>query len=620
MRGPHFTGRIAGRIARPDRTWGTVGALAAVAARLGFVTVAPAFASLVRSLALLSPTMTLPMSNPRPSTLLVAPRPCGAQRLLCAILVAGGGAFATACFDPTEVEGTDTEAGSGTDAGTGTDVDPSLTTTATTPGMTVDDTTGADPTTTPATDGPTTGEPPGDSSTGACEGAGCPCAMPEDCGADLYCGDGGTCVAAECGNGMPEPGEECDDGRTGDGDGCDDDCTYTEIVIDVSYRNTCAWIEGGRVRCWGENNQGQLGYGNTDGVGDDESPADAGDLQLPGPVLNVSSGDAHSCAMLEGGTQFICWGGGNQGQLGYGNTQNIGDDEFPAAIGPVDIGADVELITIGGGHSCAITISGTVRCWGAGSGGALGYGNPNNIGDNEPPSAAGNVMIGAAIDGVSAGIRHTCAIQSNGALRCWGEGFNGQLGYGNTNTIGDDETPSAAPGAPLSFPTAAVQVGAGLNHTCVLFEGGDVRCWGANNQGELGRGDTLDIGDDEPATTSDPIPLGAPAVAIAVGDAHTCALLEDGAFRCWGSNNSGELGIGTNMAVGDDEAVMSIDPVELDGEVVQFDCGGAHTCVVLEDRRVRCWGANQSGQLGLGNIDNVGDDELPLDAPEVSVL
>jgi cysteine-rich repeat protein len=557
---------------------------------------------------------------------LPAPAETGAPRLgaprashtrVRAVLLAGAGALLGGCFDPTEVGDTETDTGTMSDGAT--EVDPTLTGGAT-PGMTADDTTGSAPTTDPSTtDAPTT-EPPAESSTGTCEGAGCPCGAPEDCGDGFACGPEGTCVAAECGNGTPEPGEDCDDGDRDDGDGCDADCSYTEVVIDVSYQTTCAWIEGGRVRCWGNNNQGQLGYGNTDLVGDDETPADAGDVELPGPVLNVSSGDVHSCAMLESGTQFLCWGGGGQGQLGYGNTQNIGDDEFPSAIGPVDIGADVELITIGGSHSCAITVSGTVRCWGSGGGGALGYGNPNNIGDNELPSAAGNVMIGAAIDGVSAGIGHTCAIQSNGALRCWGQGFNGQLGYGNTNTIGDDETPSAAAGAPLAFPTAAVQVGAGLNHTCALFESGDVRCWGLGNLGQLGRGDVLSIGDDESATTIDPIPLGAPAVAIAVGDDHTCALLEDGAFRCWGSNFSGELGLGTATHLGDDEAVLGADPVDLDGEVIQFDCGGVNTCVVLDDYRVRCWGNNNFGQLGLGNTDNVGDDELPIAAPVVPVL
>lgn len=524
-----------------------------------------------------------------------------------------------ACFDPTSVEDTETDIGSGSGTSPG-NTDPTTTAGNTAPStMTADDTTGA-PTTDPPTTGPTTTPPMTDTTAGSCTEAGCPCAVMDDCAPGLVCSAEGTCAAPVCGNGRLELGEECDDGAVDDGDGCDADCTFTEIAIDVSYQTTCAWIEGGRVRCWGNNNLGQLGYGNTDLVGNDETPADAGDLQLPGPVLNVSSGDAHSCAMLEGGTEFICWGGGGAGQLGYGNANNIGDDEFPAALAPVDIGADVDLITIGGSHSCAITVSGTVRCWGAGGSGQLGYGNTNTIGDDEVPAAAGNVAIGAALEGVSAGINHTCAIQSNGSVRCWGTAFNGQLGYGNTNPIGDDETPAAAPGAPLTFPEAAIQVGAGLNHTCMLFEGGAVRCWGANFVGQLGRGDILAIGDDEPAAAIDPIPLGAPAVAIAVGDDHTCALLDDGALRCWGSNSSGELGIGTNTPVGDDEQVLAVDPVDLDGEVIQFDCGGVHTCVVLDDYRVRCWGGNVFGQLGLGTVDNVGDDELPLSADPVTVL
>ena len=419
---------------------------------------------------------------------------------------------------------------------------------------------------------------------------------------------------------MVEGAEQCDDGNSTDGDGCDMDCTYTEITIDVAYQNTCALIEGGRVRCWGINNQGQLGYGNTDNVGDNETPASVGDVMLPGPVVSLASGDQHTCARTAPGAEFLCWGAGFGGLLGYGNTNNIGDDEFPSALGPVDVGGDVQHVTVGGSHSCAITVSGTVICWGQAGGGQLGYANSNNIGDNELPVAAGPVNIGAAINDVSAGIGHTCAIQSNGAVRCWGNGGAGQLGYGNTNNIGLTQTPAAAPGAPLDFGVDATEVGAGLSHTCALFTNGDVRCWGANNLGQAGVGDVNPIGSTMPATMGVPADLGAPAVDIAVGDNHTCALLDNGEFRCWGSNNIGELGLGNTNPLVDDELPSSVDAVMLDGDVIQFDAGGEHTCVVLDDYRVRCWGANYGGQLGTADTAPVGDNELPLDVSPITVL
>ncbi len=522
----------------------------------------------------------------------------------------------TACFDPSGVDETDTEAstGSGSDTTGPTSAGPGQTQTLSDP--TVDPDSTGDPTTPPLTT--TSDTTDGDTTAGPCTAEGCPCTGEGQCDADLACVDM-VCTAPVCGNEAIEGDEQCDDGNATDGDGCDMDCTYTEITIDVAYQNTCALIEGGRVRCWGVNSQGELGYGNTDNLGDNETPASVGDLMLPGPVFSVASGDQHTCARMGTGTEFICWGVGSGGRLGYGNTNTIGDNEFPSTLGPVDVGGDVQHVTVGGSHSCAITVAGTVTCWGVG-GAQLGYGNNNSIGDNELPAAAGSVNIGAAINDVSAGIGHTCAIQSNGAVRCWGNAFSGQLGYGNTNAIGDDETPAAAPGAPLDFGDDAIEVGAGLNHTCALLNNGDVRCWGANESGQAGVGDTTPIGSTVPATMGVPADLGAPAVDIAVGDNHTCALLDNGEFRCWGSNNAGELGLGNTNSLGDDELPSSVDAVMLDGEVIQFDAGGAHTCVVLDDYRVRCWGANNGGQLGTADTAPVGDNELPLDVSPIMVL
>jgi hypothetical protein len=188
----------------------------------------------------------------------------------------------------------------------------------------------------------------------------------------------------------------------------------------------------------------------------------------------ISAGGAHSCALLaDGGVR--CWGEASRGQLGYANVNNIGDDETPAAAGAVDLGGRAAVaISAGSLHTCAILDDGSVRCWGLGANGRLGYAATNVIGDDETPAAAGPVNLGGhAATAISAGNLHTCARLDDGHVRCWGFGATGRLGYCATATIGDDETPATAgpvalepgdgaPGCPapaLLAPAAAVAPG-----------------------------------------------------------------------------------------------------------------------------------------------------------------
>jgi hypothetical protein len=143
-----------------------------------------------------------------------------------------------------------------------------------------------------------------------------------------------------------------------------------------------------------------------------------------------------------------CWGLATSGQLGYGTTTAIGDNETPAAAGPVSLGTEVSARAVASGekHSCAILVAGYVRCWGLNSNGQLGLGNTNNLGDNEVPITGTPVDLGFGRSGakISAGAAHTCATLDDGSVRCWGLNSSGQLGIGNTSTIGDNETPGTA--------------------------------------------------------------------------------------------------------------------------------------------------------------------------------
>ena len=355
-------------------------------------------------------------------------------------------------------------------------------------------------------------------------------------------------------------------------------------AIAAGYDHTCALLATGDVRCWGYGASGQLGYGNRSTIGDDETPASAGNVPLGGKATAIAAGYEHTCALLTTG-DVRCWGLSGYGQLGYGNTHNIGDDETPATAGNVPLGDKAIAITAGKYHTCALLTTGDVRCWGAGAYGQLGYGNTNNIGDDETPASAGNVQFGGGATAIAAGGTHTCALLSTGSISCWGSGYYGQLGHGNTHNIGDRDAPLFAGNVPLG--AQATTITAGDAHTCALLTTGDVRCWGSGGNGRLGYGNKNSIGDDETPATTGNITLGAKATAITAGAAHTCALLTTGGVRCWGYGYYGQLGYGNTNTIGDDETPATAGNVNLGSEATTTQPSASRLTVHTNHRRDR---------------------------------
>ncbi|MEM1270061.1 MAG: T9SS type A sorting domain-containing protein [Bacteroidota bacterium] len=418
-----------------------------------------------------------------------------------------------------------------------------------------------------------------------------------------------------------------------------------QTVTQVSAGNlhTCVRTSTGGVRCWGRGDVGQLGYVNTDDIGDDETPAMVGAVNVGASVNRVATGTFHTCALTStGGVR--CWGAGTFGRLGYGNTDAIGDDEAPSTAGDVSIGPTAIQISAGGNHTCVRTSAGAVRCWGENLTGQLGYGNTDNIGDDELPATAGDVSVftaaelsgGATAAQVAVGGLQTCVVTNTGTVRCWGVGSFGRLGYGNTNTIGDDEVPSSLASPDVSVGAAVTQVAGGRDHTCTVTTTGTVRCWGRSNVGQLGYGNTNTIGDDEvPSSLASPdVSVGLPVTQISAGDAHTCAVTTSGTVRCWGNGTDGQLGYSNTDTIGDDEAPSTAGDVNVGLPVTQVSAGAAHTCALTNAGTVRCWGGGgiapfpNVGQLGYGNTDAVGDDpsrsiiaagDVPIFAPGLPV-
>jgi alpha-tubulin suppressor-like RCC1 family protein len=333
----------------------------------------------------------------------------------------------------------------------------------------------------------------------------------------------------------------------------------TQIV--AGQFHTCALLATGAVRCWGDATNGKLGYGNLKNIGDHEPAEAAGDVVVGDRVIQIAAGYGHTCALLA--THRVrCWGRGERGQLGYANTNDIGDSEVPALAGDVDVGGMVEQIAAGGDATCALLSGGTVRCWGQGDQGQLGYGNTKNIGDDEPPSAAGDLNVGGVVTQIVVGHGHICARLENGALRCWGGNGAGQLGYGNTNTIGDDEVPASAGDVPVGGPVKWLALIGGA-HTCAILETGSLRCWGWGVGGTLGYGNTNDVGDTETPAYAGDIDIGGTVDQAAAGDFHTCVVLTSGKVRCFGAGDHGELGYGNTHNIGDAELPVTAGDVPL---------------------------------------------------------
>lgn len=336
--------------------------------------------------------------------------------------------------------------------------------------------------------------------------------------------------------------------------------------------HTCAVKDDGVVVCWGLSYAGQLGNGSPM-----PSPAPVVVAGLNADVKSVALGQEYSCALLQAGN-VQCWGGNMLGQLGNGSNQH--------SLTPVDVvglDRDIIAITSGSGHACALASDGGVRCWGHNGVGKLGDGSFSSR-----SVAADVVGLASGVTTIAAGSDHTCAITTHGGVKCWGSNVNSQLGDGTTTAA--QTTPVDAVG--LNSGISAVA--AGGTHTCALTSEGSVKCWGGTGQGQTGDG--VSAGE-RAMTPVDVVGLGSGVIAIAAGSAHTCALTNLGGVKCWGLNDHGQLGNGTTTPIWQPSPV---DVVGLESRAFAITAGAKHTCALLSEGGVKCWGFNSEGELGDG--------------------
>ena len=305
-----------------------------------------------------------------------------------------------------------------------------------------------------------------------------------------------------------------------------------------------------------------------------------------------------------------CWGRNNYGQLFLGHSRNVGDDELPSSTTSLSFGESIRQLVLGDGFSCVLMESGRMKCWGYNRYGQLGLGHGYTIGDSslETPGVLPFVNVGGKVTKIAAGTYHACALLEDKTLRCWGRNDYGQLGLGHTRTIGDNEHPHTL--GQVTVGQNVRDVALGLHNTCALLEDGTVKCWGSWRAGILGNGQTNHIGDNELPSTVSALNLGGRVEEIKVSQSHACVVLENRKVKCWGEGTDGAL---ANHSTGNINNVVGLMPLSLGRETLQISLGYRHSCALLDTGSVRCWGANNYGQLGLGHTTVIGDNEFPVE-------
>jgi alpha-tubulin suppressor-like RCC1 family protein len=427
-----------------------------------------------------------------------------------------------------------------------------------------------------------------------------------------------------------------------------------EGAVEIAFGEQfgCARMPDATVRCWGANDGGALG--NKRATGDSPTPA-----PVPGltGVAQIAAGGDQVCALASGGA-VSCWGGdfGDAPSAIAGLTDAVqlaagqrhvcartkpggvvcwGEDDHlqlgdakpgprQAAPRPIAGLAHVDEIAAGGDDTCART-GGSVRCWGSGFDAVLGdparadSGAPRSIPDLDDAKA------------IAMGTAHACALRAGGGVACWGGPDYGPFGVPagcpqnkiglRTGDNGQEVMRTEYCAAPVAVDGLAgvVSLAHGMNHACALLRGGEIRCWGGENSGELGNRDHGSGGSKfEPIAVTFPAPRaisGTRATAVSISGHWSCALISDGTVRCWGANPFREMPIAEQS---------SVKPVAVPGlaAVKSLAIGSYHGCVLLDKGAVQCWGYDGEGERGDGTIDGVssGTPVAPVGLPPITAL
>lgn len=400
------------------------------------------------------------------------------------------------------------------------------------------------------------------------------------------------------------------------------------LQIMPSQYSTCALLDEGSsnsIKCLGRNESGSIGLENIaigDEPGDLGSQISAVDFGTTDTIASIVAGADYTCAHFSDG-KARCWGynyanvlGTNGGPIFRGISHHLmGTNLTPVIINP---GLTIKKMAgnrITYGFACAILSNDALKCWGYNGYGMLGNDSVGNIYDIVA-SPAINVGAGRYAIDMALGGYHTCAVLDNKTVKCWGHNGQGQLGRENVNQLGDTAGEMAAlTSINLGTGVLAEKIYAGERHNCVITSLGKVKCWGQNTEGQAGVGHVNNIGDGA-GEMGDSLPYvnlgtGRTAVKLSMGAYFTCALLDNAKVKCWGQNHVGQAGLGHTIYIGTTSNQMGdflpYSNMGTGRTVVDITSGFYHSCAVLDNNDVKCWGYNIYGQLGQGHVLSLGD-------------
>ena len=356
---------------------------------------------------------------------------------------------------------------------------------------------------------------------------------------------------------------------------------HDAIAVSTGAQHTCALHATGRISCWGNNEFGQIGNGQS------LRTSFMSVVAVPAEVIGISDatavsvGEAFTCASRESG-EISCWGNNSFGQLGHFEDGHL--SSVPVSVLAIE---DATLVDAGAYHACATLRSGEAYCWGDNLFGQLG----NGQGEIYEPKKVKVRGIDDAADVSAAGV-FSCALHETGEISCWGRGWKGRAG--------DNATGGSAP-LPIKVGeiSDATSVSAGRSASCAIREGLDISCWGSllnNGFSENSAGEVSPV--------PQPMPFRVPSdrtdiTKVAASAGHFCSLHEDGTITCAGANNYGQLGNGKFNPLFFD---MILDQVVGLDDAVDMSLGYDHSCAVHASGEVSCWGRNDHGQLGNGEL------------------
>ncbi len=358
-------------------------------------------------------------------------------------------------------------------------------------------------------------------------------------------------------------------GRLGDGttarrfSAVDIDSETFYHAVDLGNEHSCGITTTGVLKCWGRNNHHQVGYGS----GSQHTVPVIIDAGVT--YAHVSAGAQHSCGVTSGGT-LKCWGNNNFGQLGDGT---LVSKSTPVVI---DAGELYKSVYAGSRYSCGLTVSGVAKCWGDNEFGKLGDGTLESRLIPTPVDSS------KYFKSISLLREHACAVElDDHHLYCWGRGGQGRLGVGNE----DDQTTPVLIDETVGYK----RVSAGVAHTCGVTTENSVKCWGNNGAARLGDGTRTHretpvlINEDELYST------------VAAGGGMSCGITQRGILKCWGNASAGRIGDGVDTST---PLPILADP---HGDYRTVASGAVHSCAIDAQNQLRCWGPGAFGRVGDGD-------------------